>query len=173
MARTSTRVKSFQIPEPGHQPLKVTFCKNEYTFTMPTRLYADALRGYLLAAIAKMAAPVQEMAMQLAKDAASAKNMEEHAAKLETTLTENQKIASAAGTYMATVEIFEFICRALNLTARERAYAEDNYDHAEMFRVFIILQGALMRPFGGTRNASPTVTTEKMTDSTGGANGTQ
>jgi hypothetical protein len=172
MARTP-RPKSFQIPEPGHQPLKVTFCKNEYTFTMPSRLRADALRGYLLAAIAKMSLPVQEMAMTLAKEAASAGSMEDHAARLETTMTENQKISSVAGTYMATVEIFEFICLALGLTARERAYAEDNYDHAEMFRVFIALQGALMRPFGGTRNAFQTVPTVKTTDSTDGESGTQ
>jgi hypothetical protein len=120
-----------------------------------------------------MSLPVQEMAMTLAKEAASAGSMEDHAARLETTMTENQKIASAAGTYMATVEIFEFICLALGLTARERAYAEDNYDHAEMFRVFIALQGALMRPFGGTRNAFQTAPTAKTTDSTDGASDTQ
>lgn len=140
---------------------------------MPSRLRADALRGYLLAAIAKMSMPVQEMAMTLSKEMASAGSMEEHAARLETSLTENQKIASAAGTYMATVEIFEFICLALGLTARERAYAEDNYDHAEMFRVFITLQGALMRPFGGMRNVSQTAATLETMDLTDGESETQ
>ena len=172
MARPK-RKKEFQIPSPEHRPLEVEFCGNTYEFTMPSRLKADALRGYLMAALGRMAGPLQKQTMEQAKKIAASKSMVVESERIFNNLPENEKLMIAAGNYMAIEEIFEFICRCLKPTPGERAYAEDNYTIEETLKVFALLQGALMRPFGGTKSVSAKTKAEKTTDSTSGESETQ
>jgi hypothetical protein len=167
MARTK-RAKEFQIPNPGHQPLEIEFCGSTYEFVMPSRLKADALRGYLMAALARMSAPLQKQTMEMAKKIAASNKMDVAGAKVFNSMEESEKLAIAAGNYMAIGEMFEFICQCLKPTPGERAFAEDNYEAGEVFRVFTTLNGALMRPFGGTKSVSPVKEKANPTDSENG-----
>jgi hypothetical protein len=172
MAR-SPRPKSFQIPEPGHQPLKVSFCGSDYTFSMKTRFRADELRAMARIAFLKMPEVVRNSCINMSFQVASMESIPSDDQEIVSVFGERNLAFLVLGVQASVVDVFEFICHALELTPKERRYAEENYDLDEMTRIFIVILGAVNRPFGGTLNASQTAATNKTTDSTDGESATQ
>ena len=172
MARTP-RPKSFQIPEPGHQPLKVKFCGSEYTLTMKDSFQADRLRGMSQLALLQMPHAAHMALFMVSKKAASMKDMKVPAEQIESSFDPQLKALIAVGFQIAVREVFSFVCEALGLTEKEIAYAKDHYDIKEMIPVFCLILGALERPFGGTPSDSLLKPKQTTTDSISGECATQ
>ena len=161
------------IPSPEHGGIKVRFCDTDYVFRQPRRLDADEMKGHIFKILAKMTDPIPDISLCLSEKVAASDDIETDAMAIASDMSETEKVATIGGQYLATRDMFNFICLALNIKAGARAYAEDHYDHAEMVQIYIVLQGALLRPRGGIgKDMETTDKAQTPTDSTDTENAT-